>query len=69
MTVAHASHPIKYPTIFMEATYYLTDAQPWHSGNPLILSQGDQTGLTYHADFHSAVRNAASSKTNRHWCS
>ena len=49
------SHPIKYPTIFMEASYYLSSEQPWHSGNPLILSNGDQSGLTYHADFLDGV--------------
>lgn len=46
-----ASHPIKYPTIFMQANYYPTADQPWHSGNPVILSTGDQSGLGYHADF------------------
>ncbi|KLO11497.1 hypothetical protein SCHPADRAFT_831049 [Schizopora paradoxa] len=45
------SHPIKYPTIFMEANYYPSSEQPWHSGNPVILSTGDQSGLGYHADF------------------
>ncbi|KAK1922707.1 hypothetical protein DB88DRAFT_367027 [Papiliotrema laurentii] len=45
------THPIKYPTIFMEANYYLNAEQPWHAGNPVILSNGDESGLTYHADF------------------
>lgn len=50
-----ASHPIKYPTIFMEANYYLNAEQPWHAGNPVILSNGDESGLTYHADFVAGV--------------
>lgn len=52
---AHFSHPIKYPTIFMHASYYLSPEQPWHSGNPVILSNGDQSGLAYHADFFDGV--------------
>jgi hypothetical protein len=35
----------------MQANYYPTADQPWHSGNPVILSTGDQSGLGYHADF------------------
>ncbi|ORX39275.1 hypothetical protein BD324DRAFT_619110 [Kockovaella imperatae] len=46
------SHPIKYPAIFMDASYYLDSTTPWYDGNPLILSSGDESGLAYHADFN-----------------
>ncbi|KAK4685363.1 hypothetical protein P7C73_g4788, partial [Tremellales sp. Uapishka_1] len=50
------SHPIKYPTIFYEANYYTSDAQPWRNDdNLLVLSNGDCTGNSYHADFVNGV--------------
>jgi hypothetical protein len=44
--------------MFYEANYYLSEEQPWHSGNPLILSNGDMSGVTYHADFAEGVGQA-----------
>ncbi|ORY33007.1 hypothetical protein BCR39DRAFT_463805 [Naematelia encephala] len=48
-----SSHPIKYPTIFMENNYYLSGHQTWRSGdeNILVLANGDTTGLAFHADY------------------
>nr|ODN90519.1 WSC domain-containing protein [Cryptococcus depauperatus CBS 7841] len=46
------SHPIKYPTIFAQFNYYLNDNQPWRNEEcTLVLSNGDCSGNTYHADF------------------
>ncbi|KIY33783.1 WSC domain-containing protein [Cryptococcus gattii E566] len=46
------SHPIKYPTIFAQFNYYLDDNQPWRNDEcTLVLSNGDCSGNTYHADF------------------
>ncbi|KAG9080331.1 hypothetical protein FRC06_006772, partial [Ceratobasidium sp. 370] len=47
------SHPIKFPTMFMEHFYFPPASQPYRGagkGN-WILSSGDDTGLAYHADF------------------
>ncbi|CAE6472574.1 unnamed protein product [Rhizoctonia solani] len=47
------SHPIKYPTIFMEHFYFPGEHQPYRGPNTdnWILSNGDPTGLTLHVDF------------------
>lgn len=45
------SHPIKFPTMFMEHFYFPPADQPFHGANTWILSSGDDTGLAYHADF------------------
>lgn len=50
------SHPIKYPTIFAQFNYYLDDNQPWRNDEcTLVLSNGDCSGSTYHADFFNGV--------------
>ncbi|KAG8740436.1 hypothetical protein FRC10_004327 [Ceratobasidium sp. 414] len=45
------SHPIKFPTMFMEHFYFPPADQPFHGEGTWILSSGDDTGLAYHADF------------------
>ncbi|CAE6455216.1 unnamed protein product [Rhizoctonia solani] len=47
------SHPIKYPTIFMEHFYFPSADQPYRGANNdnWILSNGDPTGLNMHGDF------------------
>ncbi|WVQ93020.1 hypothetical protein IAU59_000083 [Kwoniella sp. CBS 9459] len=46
------SHPIKYPTIFADFNYYLDEDHPWRNDEcTLVLSNGDCTGNSYHADF------------------
>ncbi|KAF8683220.1 hypothetical protein RHS04_01737 [Rhizoctonia solani] len=47
------SHPIKYPTIFMEHFYFPSADQPYRGANQnnWILSNGDATGLNMHGDF------------------
>ncbi|KAJ1301389.1 hypothetical protein OPQ81_008651 [Rhizoctonia solani] len=49
----HMSHPIKYPTIFIEHFYFPSDDQPYRGANVdnWILSNGDPTGLNMHGDF------------------
>ncbi|CCO31255.1 hypothetical protein BN14_05293 [Rhizoctonia solani AG-1 IB] len=48
-----ASHPNKYPTIFLEHFYFPSPNQPYRGPNQdnWILSNGDPTGLNMHADF------------------
>ncbi|KAJ1301390.1 hypothetical protein OPQ81_008652 [Rhizoctonia solani] len=46
------SHPIKYPTIFMEHFYFPAENQPYRANaDNWILSNGDPTGLNMHVDF------------------
>ncbi|KAG8728060.1 hypothetical protein FRC11_011874, partial [Ceratobasidium sp. 423] len=47
------SHPIKYPTIFIEHFYFPGADQPYRGANNdnWILSNGDPTGLNMHGDF------------------
>ncbi|QRW05952.1 hypothetical protein RhiLY_04951 [Ceratobasidium sp. AG-Ba] len=47
------SHPIKYPTIFMEHFYFPKADQPYRGANRgnWILSSGDRIGTSFHADF------------------
>ncbi|BEI82053.1 hypothetical protein CcaverHIS002_0212130 [Cutaneotrichosporon cavernicola] len=48
------SHPILYPRIFLENFYYITPEMKaqWNKSGPnFILSNGDTTGVTFHADF------------------
>ncbi|CAE6412858.1 unnamed protein product [Rhizoctonia solani] len=47
------SHPIKYPTIFMEHFYFPGKDQPYRGANTdnWVLSNGDPTGLNMHVDF------------------
>jgi hypothetical protein len=48
------SHPILYPRIFLENFYHISDDMKaqWNATGPsLILSNGDTTGVTFHADF------------------
>ncbi|CEL56793.1 hypothetical protein RSOLAG1IB_08095 [Rhizoctonia solani AG-1 IB] len=47
------SHPIKYPTIFLEHFYFPSADQPYRGANTdnWILSNGDPTGLNMHGDF------------------
>ncbi|WVR08872.1 hypothetical protein IAU60_005931 [Kwoniella sp. DSM 27419] len=46
------THPIKYPTIFAEFNYYLSEDQPWRNEECLlVLSNGDCTGNSFHVDF------------------
>ncbi|CAE6378132.1 unnamed protein product [Rhizoctonia solani] len=47
------SHPIKFPTIFMEHFYFPSADQPYRGANQdnWILSNGDPTGLNMHGDF------------------
>ena len=66
---ANTSHPIKYPTIFYEVSWYLlgedeadmwtnyypTGGQVWEEGTRYVLSNGDEWGPSYHADFHAGV--------------
>ncbi|KDN39200.1 hypothetical protein RSAG8_08971, partial [Rhizoctonia solani AG-8 WAC10335] len=48
-----ASHPIKYPTIFIEHFYFPSADQPYRGANNdnWVLSNGDPTGLNMHGDF------------------
>ncbi|KAF8683223.1 hypothetical protein RhiXN_11363 [Rhizoctonia solani] len=48
-----ASHPNKYPTIFLEHFYFPSENQPYRGPNQdnWILSNGDATGLNMHGDF------------------
>lgn len=48
------SHPIKYPTIFLQAFYKFEDkhGRPWRSGkNNVVFSNGDLLGPSFHGDF------------------
>lgn len=48
------SHPILYPRIFLENFFYISDEMKasWNATGPnFILSNGDTTGATFHADF------------------
>lgn len=48
------THPIHYPAIILNSVYYFdeVDGKPWRAGkNNWIMSNGDLTGLTFHADF------------------
>ncbi|KAL7421085.1 hypothetical protein Q5752_003969 [Cryptotrichosporon argae] len=52
------SHPIKYPTVFVEFNYYLSEGQTWRADDVnLALSTGDTTGLGYHLDFQNGWDN------------
>lgn len=54
--IAEDSHPVKYPTVFLHANYYFTPKEmPWDHDNPVVLSNGDQSGNTYHGDFFNGV--------------
>ncbi|KLT44278.1 hypothetical protein CC85DRAFT_242760, partial [Cutaneotrichosporon oleaginosum] len=49
-----ASHPIRYPGLFIETNYYPSPAQEAEWGtrsNHFIFSNGDMLGTSYHADF------------------
>ncbi|CAE6348560.1 unnamed protein product [Rhizoctonia solani] len=47
------SHPIKYPTIFIEHFYFPSADQPYRGANAdnWVLANGDPTGLNMHGDF------------------
>ncbi|KAH7334599.1 hypothetical protein B0J17DRAFT_113152 [Rhizoctonia solani] len=47
------SHPIKYPTIFIEHFYFPSADQPYRGANVdnWVLANGDPTGLNMHGDF------------------
>ncbi|BEI93079.1 uncharacterized protein CcaverHIS019_0507070 [Cutaneotrichosporon cavernicola] len=48
------SHPIKYPTIFMQSFYEFKENQgrPWRAGkNNVVFSNGDMLGPSFHGDF------------------
>lgn len=48
------SHPIQYPSIFLENFYWISEEMKaaWDPVGPnFILSNGDTTGVTFHADF------------------
>lgn len=49
-----ASHPVHYPAIMLNSVYYFddVDGKRWRAGrNNWIMSNGDLTGQTFHADF------------------
>lgn len=39
----------------LQSNYYPTGGQKWESGAKLILSNGDEWGPSFHADFHNGV--------------
>ena len=62
----------------IQTNYYPTGGQVWEEGTKYVLSNGDEWGPSYHADFHAGVSHLyhlyqcirlvlMSSGTNLHW--
>ncbi|EJT52721.1 hypothetical protein A1Q1_02056 [Trichosporon asahii var. asahii CBS 2479] len=46
------SHPIKYPTMFIQHFYRFDEFRPWRKGrNNVVFSNGDLLGTSFHGDF------------------
>lgn len=46
------SHPIKYPTMFIQHFYRFDEFRPWRKGrNNVVFSNGDLLGSSFHGDF------------------
>lgn len=46
------THPIKYPTMFIQHFYRFDEHRPWRKGrNNVVFSNGDMLGTSFHGDF------------------
>lgn len=54
------SHPIKYPTMFIQHFYRFDEHRPWRKGrNNVVFSNGDTLGTSFHGDFVNGWKDGA----------